>query len=222
MRILIAEDDPMIGASLVRGLTDAGYSVDWVRDGDHADAALRDRQNDFQLALIDWGLPHKTGIEVLRSLRQRGDNVPVLILTARDALEDRVEGLDLGADDFLAKPFELPELKARIRALARRHVGRLEPELKTRSLRLDPLSRSVYREAQLIRLTAREYALLHALMVRPGNILSRTQLERRIYGWMDAIESNAVEFQLHGLRQKIGSELIENVRGLGWRIAIDK
>lgn len=221
MRILIAEDDPMIGGSLVRGLTDEGYAVDWVRDGERADLALQDQRNDFQIALLDWGLPGKSGIEVLRSLRMRGDNIPVLILTARDALADRVEGLDLGADDFLIKPFELLELKARVRALARRHVGRLEPRLKTHSLELDPSSRSVYREGQSIRLTAREYALLHALMVRPHNILSRAQLEARIYGWTDAIESNAIEFLLHGLRQKIGSELIENVRGLGWRIASD-
>jgi two-component system OmpR family response regulator len=222
MRILIVEDDPMIGASLVRGLTDEGYSVDWVRDGAAADAALRNLLNEFQLALLDWGLPYKTGIEVLRALRSRGDNIPVLILTARDALQDRVEGLDLGADDFLVKPFEFAELKARIRALARRHVGRIEPALKTSSLLLDPTSRSVSRNGLHIRLTAREYALLHALMQRPGSILSRSQLESRIYGWSDNIESNAIEFLLHGLRSKLGSEQIENVRGLGWRILSDK
>ena len=222
MRILIAEDDPMIGASLVRGLTDEGYSVDWVRDGAHAESALQDPLNHFQLALLDWGLPHKSGIDVLRALRLRGDNIPVLILTARDALRDRVEGLDLGADDFLVKPFEFAELKARIRALARRHVGRLEPELKTAILTLDPASRSVMRDGRQIRLTAREYALLHALMLRPGVLLSRAQLESRIYGWKDSIESNAVEFLLHALRQKIGSEQIENVRGIGWRVVSGK
>ena len=222
MRILIAEDDPMIGASLVRGLTDEGYSVDWVRDGTHAESALQDPLNHFQLALLDWGLPHKSGIDVLRALRLRGDNIPVLILTARDALRDRVEGLDLGADDFLVKPFEFAELKARIRALARRHVGRLEPELKTAILTLDPASRSVTRDGRQIRLTAREYALPHALMLRPGVLLSRAQLESRIYGWKDSIESNAVEFLLHALRQKIGSEQIENVRGIGWRVVSGK
>jgi len=218
MRILIVEDDPMIGASLVHGLTDEGYAVDWVRDGERAEAALQDRLNEFQIALLDWGLPQKTGIEVLRAIRQSGNNIPVLIITARDALHDRVEGLDQGADDFLVKPFELAELKARIRALARRHAGRIEPQLKTAILALDPASRTVTREGRRIQLTAREYAVLHALMQRPGTLLSRAQLEERIYGWSDAVESNAVEFLLHGLRQKIGSEQIENVRGIGWRV----
>lgn len=222
MRILIAEDDPMIGASLVRGLTDDGYSVEWVRDGQQAQTALQDRLNEFQIALLDWGLPHKSGIEVLRSLRRRGDNIPVLILTAREALADRVEGLDLGADDFLVKPFEIAELKARIRALARRHAGRLQPELKTAALTLDPASRCVTRDGRQIPLTAREFALLNALMQRPGMLLSRAQLEGRIYGWTEAIDSNAIEFVLHGLRRKIGSEQIENVRGIGWRVLRDK
>jgi two-component system, OmpR family, response regulator QseB len=222
MRILIAEDDSMIGASLVRGLTDEGYSVDWVRDGQQAEAALQDRMNGFQIALLDWGLPHKAGIEVLRSLRMRGDNIPVLILTARDALNDRVAGLDVGADDFLVKPFELAELKARVRALARRHVGRLEPELRTPTLTLDPASRTVACDDREIQLTSREYALLYALMQRPGMLLSRAQLESQIYGWTDRIESNAIEFLLHGLRQKIGSEQIENVRGIGWRVVSGK
>ncbi len=219
MRVLIVEDDPMIGASLVRGLTDEGYAVDWVRDGAQAETALQDRLNEFQIVLLDWGLPRKTGIEVLRHIRRAGNNIPVLIITARDALDDRVVGLDQGADDFLVKPFELVELKARIRALARRHVGRLEPELKTAFLTLDPASRTVMREGRRIRLTAREYALLHALMQRPGTLLSRAQLESRIYGWDDTVESNAIEFLLHGLRQKIGGEQIENVRGVGWRMA---
>lgn len=212
----------MIGSSLVRGLTDEGYCIDWVRDGQQAEAALRNPLNEFQLALLDWGLPHKTGIEVLRSLRTRGDNIPVLILTARDALADRVEGLDLGADDFLVKPFEFAELKARIRALARRHAGRLQPALKTPSLALDFASRSVTLDGRQISLTAREFALLHALMQRPGTLLSRAQLESRIYGWTDAVESNAIEFLLHGLRQKIGTEQIENVRGIGWRVVSGK
>ena len=222
MRILLAEDDPTIGASLVRELTDEGYGVDWVRDGTQAALALRDRLSEFQLLILDWGLPNKSGIDVLRSLRQRGDNIPVLIVTARDAVSDRVEGLDVGADDFLVKPFELAELKARVRALARRHVGRLEPQLRTASLVLDPASRSVQAAGQQIRLTAREYAVLHALMQRPGTLLSRAQLESRIYGWSDAVDSNAIEFILHGLRQKIGSDQIENVRGLGWRVRCGK
>ncbi len=222
MRILIVEDDPMIGSSLVRGLTDEGYAVDWVRDGVAAEGVLKDRLAEFQLVLLDWGLPHKSGIEVLRALRAGGNNIPVLILTARDALADRVEGLDRGADDFLVKPFELAELKARMRALLRRHAGRVEPQLRTAKLLLDPASRSVTREGRQIQLTAREYALLLALMQRPGTLFSRTQLEERIYGWSNPIESNAVEFLLHSLRRKIGTDQIENLRGLGWRVPGDR
>ncbi len=218
MRILIIEDDPMIGASLVRGLEDEGYAVDWVRDGAQGEAALGNGLHEFHIALLDWGLPLKSGIELLRNIRQAGNNIPVLIITARDALGDRVKGLDEGADDFLVKPFELAELKARIRALARRHAGRIEPQLKTASLTLDPASRTVKRDGRRIQLTAREYAVLHTLMQRPGTLLSRAQLESRIYGWSDAVESNAIEFLLHSLRQKIGGEQIENVRGVGWRV----
>jgi two-component system, OmpR family, response regulator QseB len=221
MRILIVEDDPMIGSSLMRGLTDEGYTADWVRDGVAAEAALKDRLGEFQLVLLDLGLPHKSGIEVLRTLRAAGNNIPVLVLTARDALSDRVEGLDRGADDFLVKPFELAELKARMRALLRRHAGRVEPQLQTATLTLDPASRSVTRAGKRIQLTAREYALLLALMQRPGTLLSRAQLEERIYGWSNPIESNAVEFLLHSLRRKIGTDQIENLRGLGWRIPGD-
>ena len=222
MRILIVEDDLMIGSSLVRGLKDEGYAVGWLRDGGQAEAALQDNGNEFQLLLLDLGLPQTPGLDVLRGLRRHGNNIPVLILTARDGLADRVEGLDQGADDFLVKPFEFAELKARIRALARRHVGRIEPELKTPFLTLEAASRSVIRDGRNIRLTAREYSLLHALMQRPGSILSRAQLENKIYGWTDTVESNAVEFLLHTLRQKIGSEQIENVRGVGWRVVTGK
>lgn len=219
MRILIVEDDPMIGSSLERGLRDEGYAVDWVRDGAHAEAALSDRLNAFQIALVDWNLPRKTGIEVVRAIRSAGNNIPMLVITARDALDDRVNALDEGADDYLVKPFELAELKARIRALARRHAGRIEPMLKTPWLTLEPNSHCVVREGRRIQLTSREYALLHALMQRPGTLLSRAQLESHIYGWDNSVESNAVEFLLHHLRQKIGSEQIENVRGVGWRVA---
>lgn len=219
MRVLIVEDDPMIGASLVRGLSDEGYVVDWVQDGVQAESALQNGSNEFHVALLDWGLPRKSGIEVIRHIRRAGNNIPVLVITARDSLNDRVLGLDQGADDFLVKPFELAELKARIRALVRRHSGRVKPELKTAVLSLDTTSRTVTRDGRRIQLTAREYALLHALMQRPGTLLSRTQLEARIYGWADSVESNAIEFLLHGLRQKIGGEQIENVRGIGWRVA---
>ncbi len=212
----------MIGTSLTRGLTDDGYVVDWVRDGVAAEAVLKDRHSEFQLVLLDWGLPRKSGIEVLRALRAGGDNVPVLILTARDGLGDRIEGLDCGADDFLVKPFELAELKARMRALLRRHTGRVEAQLRTATLVLDPASRSVTRDGRRIQLTAREYALLLTLMQRPGTLFSRAQLEERIYGWSNPIESNAVEFLLHSLRRKIGTDQIENLRGLGWRVPGDK
>ncbi len=222
MRVLIVEDDPMIGTSLTRGLTDDGYVVDWVRDGVAAEAVLKDRHSEFQLVLLDWGLPRKSGIEVLRALRAGGDNVPVLILTARDGLGDRIEGLDCGADDFLVKPFELAELKARMRALLRRHTGLVEAQLRTATLVLDPASRSVTRDGRRIQLTAREYALLLTLMQRPGTLFSRAQLEERIYGWSNPIESNAVEFLLHSLRRKIGTDQIENLRGLGWRVPGDK
>jgi DNA-binding response OmpR family regulator len=218
MRILIVEDDAMIGASLVRGLTDEGYAVDWVRDGAQAEAALIDRHHEFHLMLLDLGLPRKSGTEVLRQIRAAGDNILIIVITARDALADRIEGLDLGADDFLVKPFELTELKARIRAVSRRHAGRIEPQLKTSVLSLDPAARSVVRDGRSIQLTAREFALLQALMQRPGALLSRAQLESRIYSWSEAVDSNAVEFLLHGLRQKIGADQIENVRGVGWRI----
>ena len=219
MRVLIVEDDPMIGASLVRGLRDEGYAVDWVRDGAQAEVALLDRGNEFHVTLLDLGLPRKGGLEVLRGIRRAGNNVPVLIITARDSLADRVSGLDQGADDFLVKPFELAKLKARTRALARRHKGRSPPELKTATLSLDSSTRTVLRDGRRIQLTAREYALLYALMQRRGTLLSRAQLEARIYGWGDGVDSNAVEFLLHGLRQKIGGEQIENVRGIGWRVA---
>jgi DNA-binding response OmpR family regulator len=218
MRILIVEDDAMIGESLVRGLTDDGHAVDWVRDGPQAESALKDWGNEFQIMLLDLGLPQKNGIEVLKAVRRSGNNIPVLIITARDSLQDRVLGLDQGADDVLLKPFQLLELKARIRALARRHVGRIEPNLKTPTLLLDTALRSVVRQGEPIKLSAREYALLHALMERPGAVLSRTQLEARIYSWGSTVESNAVEFLLHKLRSKIGAEQIENVRGHGWRI----
>jgi DNA-binding response OmpR family regulator len=218
MRILIVEDDAMIGESLVRGLTDDGHAVDWVRYGPQAESALKDYGNEFQIMLLDLGLPQKDGIEVMKAVRRSGNNIPVLIITARESLQDRVVALDQGADDVLVKPFQLLELKARIRALARRHVGRIEPNLKTPTLLLDTALRSVVRQGEPIKLSAREYALLHALMERPGAVLSRAQLEARIYSWGSVVESNAVEFLLHKLRSKIGAEQIENVRGHGWRI----
>jgi DNA-binding response OmpR family regulator len=218
MRVLIVEDDEMIGESLVRGLSDEGYAVDWVRDGEHAQEALQAPDAQFHMALLDWGLPRKSGMDVLRAVRAARNNILVLIITARGSLEERIEGLDQGADDFLVKPFELAELKARMRALARRHVGRIQPNLRTSALLLDTAQRSVLRRGEPIKLSAREYSVLHALMERPGAVLSRAQLEARVYSWGEQVESNAIEFLLHRLRGKIGAEQIENVRGLGWRI----
>ena len=218
MRILLIEDDRMIGASLVRGLRDDGYAVDWVQDGLAAATALRDDQASYALALLDWGLPGRDGFSVLKTLRKSGNAMPVLMITARDALDDRITGLDGGADDYLVKPFELSELKARIRSLLRRRAGRTESELIHGDLALNPVTHSVRLRETLITLSAREFALLHALLERPGAVLSRAQLEEHIYAWDDAIESNMVEFIIHSVRKKLNASVIENVRGVGWRI----
>ncbi|MEZ5514521.1 MAG: response regulator transcription factor [Steroidobacteraceae bacterium] len=208
----------MIGTSLVEGLGDDGYAVDWVRDGNTAVTALADAHADYSLALLDWGLPGQDGIAVLKALRQSGNAIPVLMITAHDALEDRITGLDDGADDYLVKPFELAELKARIRSLLRRRSGRADPQLNHGALRLNPATHVVLLRDQPIKLTAREFALLHALLEHPGAVLSRAQLEERLYAWDSLVESNAVEFIIHGVRKKLGAAAIENVRGVGWRI----
>ena len=218
MRILLIEDDRMIGASLVAGLRDDGYAVDWVQDGISAVTALRDNQADYALALLDWRLPGQDGLSVLKDLRSAGNNLPVLMITARDAVDDRITGLDGGADDYLVKPFELAELKARIRSLLRRHAGRAEPELGHGELKLDPVTHTVKLREVTVTLSAREFALLRALLERPGAVLSRAQLEERLYAWNDAVESNAVEFIIHSVRKKLDPSIIENVRGVGWRI----
>ena len=206
----------MIADAVVRGLEREGFTVDRVADGRAAELALEDDVHD--LLLLDLGLPRRDGLAVLRGMRGRGDRRPVLILTARDAVADRVAGLDGGADDYLTKPFELTELAARIRALARRDAGRAEPVLTHGALELRPALREVRRNGELIALSGREYALLAALMTRPGAILSRSQLEEKLYGWNDEVESNAVDVHIHGLRRKLGQEAIRNVRGVGWMI----
>lgn len=208
----------MIGRSLERGLRDEGYAVDWVQDGVAAATALRDTQAGYSLALLDWGLPTRDGLSVLKELRQSGNAMPVLMLTARDALDDRVMGLDGGADDYLVKPFELAELKARIRSLLRRREHRAQSALRHGELTLDPTAHVVTLRDAPIPLTAREFALLYALLERPGTVLSRQQIEEHLYSWSDAVESNAVEFIIHGVRKKLGASVIENVRGVGWRI----
>ncbi len=217
MRILLIEDDRMIGESLQRGLRDEGYAVNWVRDGNSALTALRDQQADYAMALIDWGLPKRDGLAVLKAARSAGNRVPVLMVTARDAVEDRIIGLDAGADDYLVKPFDLAELKARIRSLLRRAAGRAESELVHGKLTLNPATHRVSLDGIDASLTAREFALLHALLERPGSVLSRAQLEERLYSWNDLIESNVIEVLIHGVRKKLGAGAIENVRGVGWR-----
>ncbi|MDA8109375.1 MAG: response regulator transcription factor [Betaproteobacteria bacterium] len=216
MRILLVEDDRMIGVDLSEALRTDGHSVDWVTDGLAAELALQATR--FDLALLDLGLPRKAGREVLRALRHRDDATPVIVITARDALEDRVEGLDLGADDYLVKPFELAELKARMRAVARRHAGRARPRLSNGTLTVDPATREVWVEGREVTLSAKEYAVLYALLERPGAILSRRQIEERVYGWNEEVESNAVDVLIHYLRRKLGAGAIKNVRGAGWMV----
>ncbi|MGH8137855.1 MAG: response regulator transcription factor [Steroidobacteraceae bacterium] len=218
MRLLLVEDDPMIGESLLKGLRDDGYVVDWVRDGPAALTALQDRQADFAIAVLDWNLPRQDGLSVLKSVRAAGNTLPVLMITARDELADRISGLDGGADDYLIKPFELGELKARLRSLLRRRAGRATTEIVHADLVLDPVTHTVQRGSAPIAVTPREFALLRALMERPGAVFSRSQLEERLYGWDDGVQSNAVEFLIHSLRRKLGVTLIENVRGVGWRV----
>lgn len=218
MRLLLVEDDHMIGESLVRGLRDDGYAVDWVRDGAAALAALRDRQADFSIAVVDWNLPRQDGLSVIKAVRASGNRLPILMITARDDLSDRISGLDGGADDYLVKPFEFAELKARLRSLSRRQDGRASTEIVHGNLVLDPVTHSVRLGEVSVAITAREFALLRALMERPGAVLSRAQIEERLYGWDESVQSNAIEFVIHSLRKKLGSTIIENVRGVGWRM----
>ncbi len=206
----------MIGESIRAALKQDGSAVDWVRDGRSTESTLATEQ--FDLVLLDLGLPQRDGLEILRAMRLRHDQTPVIVLTARDALQDRVAGLDAGADDYLVKPFELEELAARIRAVTRRKAGRAEPAIEVGDVRLDPSMRQVTRGGEPVVLSAREYAVLEALMSRPGAILSRAQLEDRLYGWGDAIESNAVSVYVHQLRRKLGSDFIRNVRGVGYYV----
>ena len=214
MRILLIEDDPMIGEGLSRALTADGMSVDWVREGGEAAAALGDGAH--ALVLLDLGLPGADGLDLLKAARRKGLDAPVLIITARDGLDDRVRGLDVGADDYLVKPFEVRELLARMRAILRRHQGRAVSRVATGSAELDPETHELARAGIVEILPAREYALMEALMERPGRILSRTQIEDRIYGWGQEVESNAVDALIYSIRRKFGKEIIVNVRGAGW------
>lgn len=217
MRVLLVEDDEMIGQSLKQALGANGWSVDWVKDGVLAQSALAD--GDYACVLLDLGLPKRDGIEVLRKARETGDRTPVLVLTARDGLDERITGLDVGADDYLVKPYEFRELLARMRAVIRRRDGAAHSLVGSAELQLDLTTREVIVGGERAQLSQREFALLHALLERPGAILSREQLENRIYGWGEEVSSNAVDVLIHGMRRKLGQDTIRNVRGLGWRIS---
>ena len=219
MRVLLAEDDAMIGAAVQDRLRGQGLAVDWVRDGRAAETALAG--DVYDLLLLDLGLPGREGLAVLRGLRGRGSTLPVVILTARDAVDDRVAGLDAGADDYVVKPFDLKELEARLRAVLRRRAGRASSVIENGRLTLDLSSHELRRDGVAVPVSPREFALLHALLERPGRILSRAQLEERLYGWGEEVGSNVVEVHIHSLRRKLGADLIRNVRGVGYRIQED-
>lgn len=217
MRVLLVEDDPLIGSAVRKALQDEAFAVDWVQDGDTA--LFSSRTENYTLVLLDLGLPRKDGLEVLRELRHMENDVATIIITARDSVNDRIKGLDYGADDYLVKPFSVGELVARMRAVVRRKNGIADPLLSNGDVSLNPATREVTRNNQLIVSSAREYALLYALLLRPGTILSRDDLEERIYGWNEEVASNAIEFIIHGLRKKLGKDVIKNVRGLGWMVS---
>jgi DNA-binding response OmpR family regulator len=217
MRLLLVEDDRMIGESVCDWLGQVGHTVDWVRDGQAADTAIS--AEPYSAVLLDLGLPRRDGLEVLRRLRAAQNDVPVLVITARDAISSRVEGLDAGADDYLVKPFDLDELAARVRALSRRAAGRGRPLVERGPITLDPATREVRVHGKPVPLSGREYALLEALTARPGLVLSREQLEERLYGWGGEVGSNAVEVHIHNLRRKLGADLIRTERGMGYSIA---
>lgn len=216
MRILLVEDDPLLGDGLAVGLEQMGYTVDWIQDGNQAEAALGDPSLD--LAILDISLPGQDGLTLLRKLRQQQNPIPVLLLTARDSLDDRVLGLDSGADDYLSKPFDLEELAARLRALSRRRSGRGTPLLRHGPITLDPAGRTVHLDNKPVTCTSREYAILEALLQNSGQVLTRQRLEEALYGWDDGVESNAIEVYIHHLRKKLGRSTIETVRGVGYKI----
>ncbi len=216
MRILLVEDDPQIGSAIASALDDAGMAADWVKDGSAALASVA--AGSFELVLLDIGLPKKDGLSVLKQMRQGGNNIPVIMITARDATEDRIAGLDLGADDYLVKPFRIDELMARVRAVSRRHSGNAQPLLSNGALTIDPSNKQAMYQDVALELTGKEYRLLHALLINPGRIFARDELEEKIYGWDEEVNSNAIEFLIHSLRKKTEKTAIKNVRGLGWMV----
>ncbi len=217
MRLLLVEDDVMIGESIEEELREQGYAVDWVRDGVSAELALK--SHDYDLILLDLGLPRKQGLDVLIDFRRHGGEVPVLIITARDAVDDRVKGLDAGSDDYLVKPFDLEELDARVRALLRRGFGRTNPEIHYHDLVLNPATHEVYYKEQLLTLSGREFSVLHALMDPPGEVVSRKRLEEKLYSWGEEVESNTLDVFIHHLRKKLDADIIRTVRGVGFKLA---
>jgi two-component system, OmpR family, response regulator QseB len=219
MRVLVVEDDRMIAQGLHTALKQDGYAVDGVSDGKSASAALRSSR--FDVVLLDLGLPDSDGLEVLRELRSRGDATPVIIVTARDDVQNRIQGLDAGADDYIVKPFDLDEVAARMRSVLRRAAGRGDPSIRHRGITLDPQSHAVERDGEPVALSAHEFAVLEALLQRPGTVLSRAQLEDRLYGWSEGIESNAIEVYVHGLRRKLGNDAIRTLRGVGYFVPKD-
>jgi two-component system response regulator QseB len=220
MRILLVEDDELLGEGTRKGLAQDGYTVDWVKDGAQADEALRNEK--FDLVVLDLGLPKMPGINVLQNLRERGDSTPVLILTARESIEDRVKGLDSGADDYLTKPYDLHELQARLRALQRRFASRAAPLLEHGEISLDPASHTVNYKGEPITLSRREFALLHVLLENAGRVLSREHLTQSLYGWGEEVDSNALEVHVHNLRKRFGQEFIRTIRGIGYTIEKNK
>jgi DNA-binding response OmpR family regulator len=219
MRILLAEDDPLLGDGLRAGLRQLGFRVDWVRDGAAAERELRAQH--YEAAVLDLGLPLKDGMDVLSAVRRCGIALPVLVLTARDAVPDRIRGLDLGADDYVVKPVDLHELAARLRALVRRAHGQPHECLHAYDIVLDPAARSVEKAGEPVTLTTREFDLLQALMLNAGRVLSREQLEQHLYSWGQEVDSNAVEVHVHNLRRKLGAALIQTVRGVGYILLRD-
>jgi DNA-binding response OmpR family regulator len=218
VRVLVIEDDAMIGRNLVRGLQNQGMAVDWVTSGIDGKAALSAEKEEHTLVLLDLGLPGVSGLEVLRHARQTGKLVPILVITAKDGLSDRIAGLDLGADDYIVKPFEFDELLARIRAVMRRLHGQAQSQIFSGEISLDLATHEVeYKQIKHL-LPAREFAVLRALMQRPGMILSRSQIEQQIYGWGEEVESNAVDVLIHSIRKRFDRDIIRNVRGAGWMV----
>jgi DNA-binding response OmpR family regulator len=217
MRLLLVEDDKLLGEGIYAGLNQAGYAVDWVRDGEAAESAAMSEEYDCMV--LDIGLPRQSGLEVLDHIRARGKDTPVLMLTARDTVPDRVAGLDHGADDYMIKPFDLDELQARIRSIMRRHSGRASPLLSCGDIELDPVAHCVKKAGAVVDLSPRCFAILHTLLENKGRVMSRTRLEESLYSWKDEIDSNAVEVHIHHLRKKLGSDLIRTIRGVGYTIS---